>query len=90
VSPAGGLTNGLPADVISGRDQLQQTAAQLRQAQLWTEPADQTLNTVQQYLANGYPSMLTQHDEVKNRLVASQGKIAGRLDLHNRARSWLE
>ncbi len=81
---AGGLSNGLPVDVISGRDQLQQTAAQLRQAELWTEPADQTLTTAQQYLATPYPRMLAEHDQVKSQLDAGNEKVAGRLNLHNK------
>jgi hypothetical protein len=81
---AGGLNNGLPVDVISARDHLQQTTAQLRQAQLWTDPADQTLVAAQQYLGATYPHMLAQHDEVKKQLDAGNDTAAGRLDMHNR------
>jgi lipoprotein-anchoring transpeptidase ErfK/SrfK len=83
---AGGLNNGLPSDVISGRDQLQQTASELRKAELWTDPADQTLVAAQQYLATSYPRMLAEHDQVKNQLQASNDKVSGRLDVHNRGR----
>ncbi len=81
---AGGFNNGLPVDVISGRDQLQQNADQLRQAQLWTEPADQTLSAVGQYLASSYPRMLSQHEEVKKQLQAGNDAVGRRLDLHNK------
>jgi hypothetical protein len=83
---AGGLNNGLPTDVISGRDQLQQTVGQLRQAELWTDPADQALMAAQQYLATSYPRMLAEHDQVKDQLKASNDKVAGRLDVHNRGK----
>jgi lipoprotein-anchoring transpeptidase ErfK/SrfK len=81
---SGGLNNGLPSDVISGRDQLQQTVVQLRQAQLWTDPADQALLASQQYLAASYPHMLAEHDAVKQQLDSGNDRVAGRLNLHNR------
>jgi hypothetical protein len=81
---AGGLDNGLPVDVVSERNQLQQTADQLRQAQLWTDPADQTLSSVQQYLGTSYQRMLAQHDEVKAQLEAGNERVARRLELHNK------
>jgi lipoprotein-anchoring transpeptidase ErfK/SrfK len=83
---AGGLNNGLPSDVMSGRDELQQTATQLRQAELWTDPADQTLIAAQQYLASSYPRMLAEHDQVENQLKASNDRVAGRLNVHNRGK----
>jgi hypothetical protein len=81
---AGGLDNGLPVDVVSGSNQLRQTADQLRQAQLWTDPADQTLSSVQQYLGASYPLMLAKHDEVKTQLEAGNERVAKRLELHNK------
>ena len=81
---AGGFNSGLPLDVISGRDQLQQGADQLRQAQLWTDPADQTLSTVKQYLGSSYQRMLSQHDDVKKQLETGNNTLGRRLDLHNK------
>lgn len=81
---ASGLSNGLPVDVVSQRDQLQQTVDQLRQAQLWTDPADQTLNAVQLYLGGSYQGMLAQHEDLKNRLQAANDRLALRLEVRNK------
>jgi hypothetical protein len=81
---AGGFNNGLPVDVISGRDQLRQTTDQLRQVELWTDPADQTLSLVQQYLGGSYQRMLAQHDDVKKQLEAGNATLGRRLDLRNK------
>lgn len=81
---AGGFDNGLPVDVVSGRNQLQQGADQLRQVQLWTDPADQTLNVVREYLGGSYQRMLSQHDDVKKQLQAGNDAVGRRLDLHKR------
>jgi hypothetical protein len=81
---AGGLNNGLPVDVVSGRDQLKQTADQLRQAQLWTDPSDQTLNVAQQYLGSSYQRMVAQHDDVKKQLETGNETVARRLGLRQK------
>ena len=81
---AGGFNNGLPVDVLSGRDQLQQTTDQLRQAELWTDPADQALSLVQQYLGSSYQRMLAQHDDVKKQLEEGNATLGRRLDLHKK------
>jgi hypothetical protein len=81
---SGGLDNGLPVDVLNARDQVQQTADKLRQAQLWTDPADQTLSTTQQYLSSSYQVMVSQHDQVKSQLAAGNDQMSQRLDLHDK------
>jgi L,D-transpeptidase catalytic domain len=81
---AGGFNNGLPVDVLGGRDQLRQTTDQLRQVELWTDPADQTLSLAQQYLGGSYQRMLAQHDDVKKQLDAGNATLGRRLDLRKK------
>ena len=81
---SGGLADGLPADVVSARDQVQQTEDKLRQAQVWTDPADQTLGATQQYLGSSYQVMVAQHDQVKSQLTAGNDEMDKRLDLHDK------
>ncbi|MBO0704657.1 MAG: L,D-transpeptidase [Candidatus Dormibacteraeota bacterium] len=79
---AGGLSGGLPTDIVTARDQTNQTVAQLRQASLWTDPADQALSAAQRYLSGDYPSMLSQHDAVARELSSARDTTGTRLKLH--------
>jgi hypothetical protein len=81
-SKSGSLNQGLPADVVSGRDQLQAVLTKTQQAQLWTEPADQALTAAKQYLASSYQSMLAQHDAVAGQVQQANDTLNHRLDLH--------
>jgi hypothetical protein len=78
---AGGMSGDLPADIVAGRDQLQQNSERLKQEQMWTDPADQTMGIVHQYLGTSYQAMLAQHDDLKNQLQGANGKVGHRLDL---------
>jgi lipoprotein-anchoring transpeptidase ErfK/SrfK len=82
---AGGLQGGLPADVVGGRDQLQQAAAGAGKQGLWTDPAASTLTAVNTYLAGGYPAMLSGHDAIAGQLQQANGALAHRLDLKSKA-----
>ena len=87
---AGGLTGGLPTDVVTARDQTTQSVTQLRQAKLWTDPADQTLSAAQKYLAGDYPTMLSQHDGFARELESARDTTARRLTLHSTGASLVE
>jgi L,D-transpeptidase catalytic domain len=82
---AGGMSGELPADIVAGRDQLQQNSDKLKQVQMWTDPTDQTIGAVHQYLTTGYQAMLAQHDDLKNQLQAANDKVGHRLDLKTKS-----
>jgi lipoprotein-anchoring transpeptidase ErfK/SrfK len=82
---SGGMNGDLPADVVTARDQITQAAAKLTQAQMWTEPSAQALDTAKQYLAGSYQSMLAQHDTVAAQLNAVNAAVSHRLDLRTQA-----
>jgi hypothetical protein len=82
---SGGLSGDLPADVVSARDQLQQTTDKLTQAQMWTDPSAQTMATVKTYLGGGYDTMLAQHDAVATALQQANAAVGQRLDLKTQA-----
>jgi hypothetical protein len=87
---SGGLTGGLPADVVAARDQTQQNVAKLKQAQLWTDPGDGALATAQQYLSGDYPSMLAQHDAVGSQLQSARDATGRRAGLHTTGTSLVQ
>jgi hypothetical protein len=82
---AGGMSGDLPSDVVSGRDQLQRNSDKLAQAQMWTDPAAQTIAAVHQYLASSYQTMLARHDDLENQLQAANDKVGHRLDLKTKS-----
>ena len=86
----GTFSAGLPGDVVSGRDQLQQVLSKAQHAQLWTDPADQALTAAKQYLAGSYQSMLTQHDAIANQLHQAGDTLNHRLDLHAQGSTLVE
>lgn len=87
---SGGLTGGLPTDVVTARDQTAQAVTQLRQAKLWTDPGDGALSEAQKYLSGDYPSLLSQHDAVAHQLQSARDTTARRLTLHATGTSLVE
>lgn len=84
-SRSGGMTGALPADIVSARDQLQQTTDKLTQAQMWTDPSSQTMASVKQYLGGSYQSMLARHDAMAASLQQTNATVGHRLDLKTQA-----
>src|SRR5262249_58231020 len=65
---SGGLTDGLPKDVVEGAARLQSVISAAAQAQLSTEPAAQALTHAEAYLKLGYPKQLDQHSGVASEM----------------------
>ncbi|MFZ0216567.1 MAG: L,D-transpeptidase [Candidatus Dormiibacterota bacterium] len=82
---AGGLTNGLPTDVVNDENQLNQQSGQLQQAQLWTDPATQAAQAAKTYLAQSYATMAQQHQTIAQQLGAANQTLGARLQLHAKA-----
>jgi lipoprotein-anchoring transpeptidase ErfK/SrfK len=82
---SGGLTNGLPTDVVNGLAQLSQQAGQLQQANLWTDPATPATQAAKTYLAQSYATMAQQHQAIAQQLGSANQTLAARLQLHTKA-----
>jgi lipoprotein-anchoring transpeptidase ErfK/SrfK len=89
-SKSGGLTNGLPTDVVSGRDQTQQDIDQARQQNLWTDPGGAAVQGATRYLAGSYDSMLAQHDNTAAQIQAATSTLGQRLTLKRSANSLVQ
>ncbi len=77
---AGGLSDGLPRDIVDGVAHLQSIISAASQAQLSTDPAGQALSHVQAYLKLGYQPQLDQHDGVVAEVSAAGGTVQHRID----------
>jgi len=86
---AGGLTGGLPADVVAGVSELADLLSRAEQAGIGTASADAALVDADLYLARPYPALLSGHEAVAGRLRAESAALAGRLDLRATAEALL-
>ena len=77
---SGGLSDGLPKDVVEGAARLQSVISAAAQAQLSTEPAAQALTHAEAYLKLGYPKQLDQHSGVASEMKSSADTVQHRID----------
>lgn len=89
-SKSGGLTNGLPTDISTGRDEVRQDIDQARQLELWTDPGDGAVQGATTYLGLSYDAMLAQHDTAAQQLQAATSTLQQRLTLKRSASSLLQ
>jgi lipoprotein-anchoring transpeptidase ErfK/SrfK len=82
---AGGLANGLPADVVAGTAGLSDVISRAEQAGIGSASADAAVVDADVYLARPYPALLAAHQEVAARLRAETDRLAGRLDVQAKA-----
>jgi len=76
---AGGLTNGMPADVVAATAGLSDAISRAEQAGIGTASADAALVQADVYLAGTYPAQLAGHPQVAGLLRAEINRLAGRL-----------
>lgn len=77
----GGLSGGLPADVVQGEAQLRDLVATAGQEGLLTDPGQSTLVDVQIYLAQPYPALLDSHAAIADELTAALRTLQKRVDM---------
>src|SRR5215472_6465859 len=82
---AGGLTNGLPKDVVDGVSRLQDVIAAATGDQLSTDPAAAALTHAQAYLQLQTASLLAQHDAIANEVSSAGDTVQHRVDARVRA-----
>lgn len=79
---AGGLTDGLPTDVVNGAARLQSVVSSAGQAQLSPNPAAQALSQAQAYLKLPYAAELQQHDAVAGQVKSAGDTVQHRIDMY--------
>lgn len=77
---SGGLTGGLPADVVAGVANLSDAISRAERLGFGTASADAALVAADVYLARPYPDLLAGHRDVAARLRAEGDRLGGRLD----------
>ncbi|HKA48714.1 MAG TPA: L,D-transpeptidase [Candidatus Dormibacteraeota bacterium] len=82
---SGGLTDGLPTDVVRAVADLSTLAGRAGQAGISTQGAGEALAMTQLYLMDGYPALLAGHEAVMTDLQAAAGDLQHKLDLRSRA-----
>ncbi|MBO0701340.1 MAG: L,D-transpeptidase [Candidatus Dormibacteraeota bacterium] len=84
---SGGLTGGLPTDVVNGKSQMEKQAQQLTQAKLWTDPEPATDTAVQTYLKQSYANMLQQHATITSQVSSTNQTLTARIQLSSKAQT---
>ena len=82
---AGGLTDGLPKDIVDSAARLQSVISAASQAQLSTEPAARALNHAQAFLKLGYAKELEQHKDVASEAASAADTVQHRIDTRAQA-----
>jgi lipoprotein-anchoring transpeptidase ErfK/SrfK len=77
---AGGLSNGLPKDVVDGVTRLQQVISAASSAQLSADPAATALVHAQDYLKQQTPNLVSQHDAIANEVKSAGDAVQHRVD----------
>jgi lipoprotein-anchoring transpeptidase ErfK/SrfK len=77
---AGGLTNGLPKDVVDGVSRLQDVISAATGDQLSTDPAATALAHAQAYLQLQTASLLAQHDAIAGEVRSAGDTVQHRVD----------
>jgi lipoprotein-anchoring transpeptidase ErfK/SrfK len=78
---AGGLSGGLPRDVVDGVKRLQDVVSAATRARLSPDPGAQALAHAQDYLKQPYPKLLEQHDAVAGEVKSAGDAVQHRVDL---------
>lgn len=86
---AGGLSGGLPLDVVAGIGALSDAVSRAEVAGMGTAPADAALVDAELYLARPYPALLAGHQAVAGRLRTELDQLGARLDVRARAETLL-
>lgn len=82
---SGGLSDGLPTDVVTAAAALTQLADRAGRAGIATQDAAEAIALTQLYLTEQYPVLLARHQAVLTELQAAAGALRHRLDLQARA-----
>jgi hypothetical protein len=82
---AGGLDHGLPADVVGTTAHLRDLVGRADRSGVGTTDAVGAVARAQQYLAHGYPELLSRHDRALADVRAAADALQHRLDLRQRA-----
>jgi len=82
---SGGLTDGLPTDVIRAMADLDKLADRAGRAGIATPGAGEAVAMAQFYLLDGYPALLAGHQAVMTDLQAVAGDLQRKLELRARA-----
>jgi lipoprotein-anchoring transpeptidase ErfK/SrfK len=86
---SGGLSGGLPRDVVDEAVRLVGLASGLEGAGLPTGGSWAVVADTQMYLRQTYPAMLRQHGAIQKELQAALSELGNRMDLWNSARQTL-
>jgi hypothetical protein len=86
---AGGLTGGLPADVVAGAAGLSDVVSHAETDGIGTGSAGATLVAADLYLGRPYPALLAGHQDIAARLRAETDQLVARLDLQTKADAML-
>lgn len=78
---SGGLSDGLPRDVVDAVARLQSVSSAASQARLSTEPSPQALADGQAYLKTPYPELLARHADVLAELRSAADRVQHRMDV---------
>lgn len=78
---SGGLSDGLPKDVVDAAARLQALSSSAVQAKLSTDPAGQAAADAQAYLKKSYPEQLARHADVLAELTGAADKVQHRMDV---------
>jgi lipoprotein-anchoring transpeptidase ErfK/SrfK len=85
-SAAGGLTDGLPKDVVDGVARLQGVMSAATEAQVATDPAAAALAHAQAYLKQQqYPQLVEQHDAIAGEVRSAGDTMQHRVDVRIQA-----
>ncbi|MBO0689873.1 MAG: L,D-transpeptidase [Candidatus Dormibacteraeota bacterium] len=87
---SGGLTNGLPTDIMTGVDQVQRDVDQAKQLNLWTDPGESAVQGASTYLGQSYDAMLAQHDGAAKQLHDAASTLQQRMTLERSANGLLQ
>lgn len=82
---SGGLTGGLPADVIRAAGDLTKLADRAAQVGIATQGAGEAVAMAQLYLMDGYPALLAGHQAVMTDLQAVAAELQHKLELRTKA-----
>jgi lipoprotein-anchoring transpeptidase ErfK/SrfK len=82
---AGGLSDGLPTDIIDGAARLQSVISAASQAQLSTDPAAQALGHAHAYLKLGYVEQMQKHLDMAAEVKSAGDAVQHRIDIRAQA-----
>jgi lipoprotein-anchoring transpeptidase ErfK/SrfK len=77
---AGGLTNGLPKDVVDGVARLQDLIASAGSVQVPADPAPRALTDAQTYLTEPYTQLVAQHEAIASEVRTAGDAVQHRVD----------